>query len=103
MAIEKDFKNPEIWEIVKSIQEDRENWGRLYGEAKATMQVNFGTNGRYKLLCNDDDNLNLMLIKVFEYFMEKEAELIKLKETMVIPLTDSGLLALRPHIDNDGL
>lgn len=60
--------NGKIWEIVKAIEDDKENWQQRYGEAKATMIVNFGKNAKqYPNVISEDDNLSLMLIKAFEH------------------------------------
>jgi hypothetical protein len=63
----------ELWEQVKELQEEKAKTPHELGEARATMIVNFGPEGKHtKGLVTQDMSLLGMIIKVLEHFIPKK-------------------------------
>lgn len=84
-----------IWEVVKAIEEDKENWAQRYGEAKATMIVNFGPDAKtYKNIVNVDDNLSFMITKAFQFLHDKKTEFRDSLEAIANYATKNGSISI---------
>lgn len=65
-------KSISIWEVVKSLESKMTDKERELGEARATMLVNYGDEGKaIKGLCNERDSLVQMVFKVFCYYHDQ--------------------------------
>jgi hypothetical protein len=78
---------PKIWEIVKAIEEDKENWAQRYAEAKATMVINFGPDAKiYPGIITGNEPLHLMITEALTYLHNRvsNANLIPRQEVIDI-------------------
>jgi hypothetical protein len=67
-------KKSSIWELVKSLEEDAESNRKQFGEMVATLIVNYSelNKGRHPVIISSKDSPISMLIKVLEYYHEKQ-------------------------------
>lgn len=60
-----------IWQIVKDFEESKSDIQKELGEAKATMIINYGDEGRtVKGLVSNTDSLITMILKVLTHYVE---------------------------------
>ena len=67
-----------VWEIVKDLEESKSDALKELGEAKATMIINYGDEGRTIAgLVNNSDSLITMMLKVLEYYHKQIGKAVK--------------------------
>lgn len=66
------FEKKNIWEVVKEMESKTQKKDVELGEARATMIVNYGTEGKcIKGLCHETDTLVQMIMKVLDHYDDK--------------------------------
>jgi hypothetical protein len=63
-----------IWELVKALEDDAESNRKQFGEMVATLIVNYSelNKGRHPVIISSKDSPIAMLIKVLQYYHEKQ-------------------------------
>lgn len=65
-------KSISIWEVVKNLESKMSDKEKELGEARATMLLNYGDEGKtIKGLCDGRDTLIQMIFKVFSFYHDK--------------------------------
>lgn len=74
------IKKVSIWEIVKDLESKMSDKEKELGEARATMLINWGEEGKsIKGLCSASDSIAQMVFKVFSYYHKTILDLKKNK------------------------
>lgn len=70
-----------IWQLVKDLESKTSDKEQELGEARATMLVNYGEEGKcVKGLCDSKDTLTGMILKVFAYYYTEMRKVYELME-----------------------
>jgi hypothetical protein len=61
-----------IWEVVKDLEEGKDDKIDEFAEAKATMITNYGSNGKCRIgIITGEETLLQMIVAVFEFYEQK--------------------------------